>query len=135
MQGNNTTLARVVRHGSAEWREVVKNCRDSGARDVPSRVRIPRPTRSPAESRQSAAALLPAPPIIITMQLTGDGALSIVIPAEVIEAVEATVARMDGEAAHGPVEVTGRDCKCVSGRHSCQGSTRCGDDSVSETKA
>jgi methyl coenzyme M reductase beta subunit len=43
------------------------------------------------------------------MQLIGDGTLSLVIPEEVIEAVEETVARMDGEAAQGPVKVTGRD--------------------------
>ena len=107
VQGNRTTLARVVRHSSAEWRRMVKNCRDSGARDVPSCVRTPRPTRSLAASGQSAATLLPAPPS--TIRLIGGGAQSMVIPIEVIEAVEEAVARMDGEAAQGHVKVTGRD--------------------------
>ena len=71
-----------------------------------------------------------------------------VVPVEVIEAVEETVARIDGEAAKGHAKVTGRDlqqwnkvvlchrhCKCVPVRYWCQGSKSCGDDSVSETSA
>lgn len=86
---------------------MVKNCRDSGARVVPPCVRIPRPTRSPVASGQPAATLLPAPPS--TMQLTSGGALSMVIPAKVIEAVEEIVERMDGEATQEPAKVTARD--------------------------
>ena len=56
---------------------------------------------------QSTASLRPAPPAAI--QLTGDGALSMVVPEGVIGAVKASVARMDGEMARGPVRVTNRD--------------------------
>ena len=84
------------------------------------------------------------------MQLIGDGALSMVIPVQVIEAAEETVARMDGEAAQGPVKVTGCDLQqwnkvvcCVTVLKMCIRQVlvpglhemTCGDDSVSETTA
>jgi hypothetical protein len=74
---------------------------------VASCVGIPLPRRSPDGFEQSTASLRPAPPA--ARQLTGDGALSMVVPEGVIGAVKASVARMDGEMARGPVRVTDRD--------------------------
>ena len=93
-------------------KRAVSSHREPSARNMPSCVTLPPPTRSAAASRQSAAVLLPAPPK--TTRLIGEGTLSMVIPKEVIAAVEETVVRVNGEASKGPAKCLDLTCSCGS---------------------